>query len=209
MKKQTVNGITKTFSGLTVDSIAANPYKAGLFQAQIRQTVETSYPSKRVDNSMQDSLFNVEAFNLPAGESYTSKRVGWIAVPEGTTPEQVQQLLNTKTNARICKKYANNVLDVLTDEQKYAIANNQQTVEAFAERLLIRDKDGNAIAPAQYSQGFYVNDYTNHKGSKDEGINAFGDIDVRTVKTGETVVTAAQAAESVAKLQKLTESATA
>jgi len=181
--KQTLNGITKTFGALTVDSIAPSEYKEGVLYAQIRQEIETVYPTKRVDNSMQDSLFSVDMFNFAAGETYNSTRVGWIPVPEGTTTEQVAQLLGTKPNARICKKYSNKLIDVLTEEQKYSIAKGQRTAKQFAETLVVKDQNGKVVEPLQYSQGFYVNDFTNHKGSNDTGINIFGDIDVRTVKT--------------------------
>lgn len=183
MKKQTLNGITRTFGAITVDSVGPSEYKEGVLQAQIRQVVTTEYPSKRVDNSLQDSLFATEDFNLGAGQTFESTRMAWINVPLTATAEQVSALLDTKENARVCKKYSNKLLDVLTDEQKYAIAKGLRTAKQFAETLVIRNEAGEVVKPIQYAQGFFVNDYTNHKGSNDTGINIFGDIDVRTVKT--------------------------
>jgi hypothetical protein len=201
--KQSLNGITKEFAVLSVDKVTASEYKEGIYQAQIRQTVTTTYPSKRVDNSMQDSLFAVEDFKLELGESYESTRVGWINVPEGTTAEQVAQLLGTKPNARICKKYSNKLLDVLTDEQKYSISAGQRTAAQFAESLVIRNSEGAIVQPVQYSQGFYVNDFSNHKGSSENGINIFGDIDIRVTKTVTVATKAEEAIKSAQVMSKL------
>jgi len=201
--KQSLNGITKEFAVLSVDKVTASEYKEGIYQAQIRQTVTTTYPSKRVDNSMQDSLFAIEDFKLELGESYESTRVGWINVPEGTTAEQVAQLLGTKPNARICKKYSNKLLDVLTDEQKYSISAGQRTAAQFAESLVIRNSAGEIVQPVQYSQGFYVNDFSNHKGSSETGINIFGDIDIRVAKTVTVATQAEAAAKSAQVISKL------
>jgi hypothetical protein len=201
--KQSLNGITKEFAVLSVDKVTASEYKEGIYQAQIRQTVTTTYPSKRVDNSMQDSLFAIEDFKLELGESYESTRVGWINVPEGTTAEQVAQLLGTKANARICKKYSNKLLDVLTDEQKYSISAGQRTAAQFAESLVIRNSEGAIVQPVQYSQGFYVNDFSNHKGSSETGINIFGDIDIRVAKTVTVATKAEEAIKSAQVMSKL------
>lgn len=205
MKKQTLNGITKTFGAITVDSVGPSEYKEGVLQAQIRQVVTTEYPSKRVDNSLQDSLFATEDFNLGAGQTFESTRMAWINVPLTATAEQVSALLDTKENARVCKKYSNKLLDVLTDEQKYAIAKGLRTAKQFAETLVIRNEAGEVVKPIQYAQGFFVNDYTNHKGSKDAGINIFGDIDIRTeikVTTQETTEADTTAGEATSKLNQ-------
>ena len=42
-----LNGVKTKFEKITVDGVAENSYKKGIYQAQLRQTVTTIYPSKK------------------------------------------------------------------------------------------------------------------------------------------------------------------
>jgi hypothetical protein len=185
--KTTINGISKQFNLITVDGIVDSLKGPEFKQAQIRQVVTTTYPGKKVENSMSDSLFDIDAFDIE-GTEYESTRMAWVLVPNNVTKEQVEAMLATKPNARICKKYSNKLVDVLTDEQKYALSAGLVTTEQLQNKHVIKDKAGNVIQPVQYSTGFFVNDYTNHKESKNA--NAFGDVDIRTVVKAPTTVEA-------------------
>jgi hypothetical protein len=195
--KTTVNGISKQFNPITVDGIVDSLKGPEFKQAQIRQVVASIYPGKKVENSMSDSLFDVEAFNIE-GTEYKSTRMAWVLVPSNVTKEQVEAMLATKPNARICKKYSNKLVDVLTDEQKYALNAGIVTKEQLQEKHVIKDSQGNVVQPVQYSTGFFVNDYTNHKESANA--NAFGDVDMRVetkVATPTAVTTAKAVLESL------------
>jgi len=191
--KTTVNGISKQFNPITVDGIVDSLKGPEFKQAQIRQVVASIYPGKKVENSMSDSLFDVEAFNIE-GTEYKSTRMAWVLVPSNVTKEQVEAMLATKPNARICKKYSNKLVDVLTDEQKYALSAGIVTKEQLQDKHVIKDSQGNVVQPVQYSTGFFVNDYNNHKESANA--NAFGDVDMR-VETKVATPTAVATANAV------------
>ncbi len=184
------NNIKKEFGPITVDSVAPSPYTKGgveIAQAQIRQTVTTSYPSTRVGNSMSDAIFGAEDFGFAEGQTYTSERVTWLNVPADKTVKDVQLILSTMPNARIWAMFSNDFKQVMTEEQHNAVATGQQTFEFFEDKLRVRDRDGNDLAgfdelgKAQYrANGF----------SKTEK----EDIDLRTYKgTNSTVITATKA----------------
>lgn len=150
------NQIKKAFNPITVDEVKASQYKDHLLQAQVRQTVTTTYPSKRVGNSLSDSLFSTENFGIADGQSFNSTRVTWVDVPLNTTKAQVEELLAQKPNARIQRIISNDVMDVLTDEQKSAIERGVRTVAEYKESL--RVKDGNGVdlpGTPQYRQYFF------------------------------------------------------
>ncbi len=141
------SGIVRTFSAITVDSVEQSPYEKGgkvVYQAQIRQTVTTTYPGARIGNSMTASIFDTDAFGFE-GQTYTSQRVTWLTVPEGTTVEQVEAQLAKFPNARIWSKYSNKVEDVMTEEQHYAVKSGQQDLAFFMDKLVIRDRNGNDL----------------------------------------------------------------
>lgn len=155
--QEVTNGITRTFQPITVDEVKPHTYKAdkGIHSAQIRQIVETTYPAARVNNSLNEGLFNTEDFNLTGGQTYQSTRVTWLDVPAGTTAEQVQTLLEAKPEARIYRIISNNVEDVMSAEQKQAVSVGLRTLEEFQEQLRVRYVDPTtseliAVEPAQY-----------------------------------------------------------
>ena len=196
--KTTVNGITKQFNAITVDGIVDSLKGPEFKQAQIRQVITSTYPGKKVENSMSDSLFDIEAFNIE-GTEYKSTRMAWVLVPTNITKEQVEAMLASKPKARICKKYSNKLADVLTDEQKYALNNGIVTKEQLVDKHVIKDSQGNIVQPVQYSTGFFVNDYTNHKESINA--NAFGDVDMRVETKVAAPSAAVKSAQVISKLQ--------
>lgn len=150
------NGIKKNFAGITVDEVKPSQYKAEIDQAQVRQVVTTTYPSKRAGNSLSDSLFSTEDFGFADGQTYQSTRITWVDVPKGTTKEKVADLLAQKPTATIQRVISNNVLDVLTDEQKSAIARGLRTVADYQESLRVKDANGVDLPGApQYRQHFF------------------------------------------------------
>jgi hypothetical protein len=153
------SGITQNFNSIKVDNVTESTYKKGIFQAQLRQTVETVYPSQRVGNSESDGLYDVSAFNLPEGQKYSSDRLCWIHVPEGTNVAKVEALLKANPKAKIWRKISNNVMDVLTEEQKGAISAGITTIENLETSLIVKDKDGAVVGDVpQYRQYFFSKD---------------------------------------------------
>lgn len=154
------NEITRTFGPITIDSITEHTFKQGISQAQLRQVVTTTYPSIRVSNSKSDSLFNFSDFKLPEGKSFESTRIVWANLPSDITTEQLTEILAAKPKARIYREISYNVLQVLTEEQKQAIAAGLRTVAEFQDQLRIRTVDqstGEVVdidGPPQYRQNF-------------------------------------------------------
>lgn len=147
--------IQQTETPITVDSVSPNAFKKGVDQAQIRQTVMTIYPSTRVTNSLTSGLFNSGDFKLPAGKSFESTRITWIPVPQGTTLAQVEKELSKNPKARIARVISNNLEDVLTEEQKNAVATGLTTLSTLEEKHLVKDASGIAVSPRQYRQNFF------------------------------------------------------
>lgn len=174
-----MSNITKEFGKIKVDEVKSHTYKESIDSAQIRQEVITRYPSMSVGNSLSESLFGIDEYGLEPGQEYKATRVTWLDVPKGTTAEQVEALLAANPNACIYGVYSNKVEDVMTDQQKAAVAQEIQTLEFFEDKLRIRDNNGNELeGPAQYRQ------YGFSKTQK-------ADIDLRTFKgTGAKSTTA-------------------
>lgn len=165
------NNITKTFAPVTVDSVGPhtqnqNKIKAGILNAQIRQVVTTTYPSIQIKNG---GLFDVDEYGV-AGQTFDSTRVTWMDVPAGTSAERLQELLAVKPNARIAAIYSNKLEDVMTDGQKYAVKNGDQTLEFFENKLRIRGANGDDLPG--------VAQYRNYEFD----VKGREDVDLRTVK---------------------------
>lgn len=146
-KITTESGIVLTYGAITVDHVKEHEYKKGMFQAQLRQTVEKTYPAARITNDKSDNIFDLEEFDIEEGETYESERVCWIPVPEGATKKSVQKRLDDIKEARIWREIADEVELVLTDGQLNAILSDdfEITKEDFEERYLVRDRNGEGL----------------------------------------------------------------
>lgn len=156
-----LNGVKTKFEKITVDGVAENTYKKGIYQAQLRQTVTTIYPSKKVGNSESDSLFDLDLFDLPEGKEYSSERLCWIDVPKGSTKSKVEALLKANPKAKIWRKISNDVMDVLTEEQIAAIDNGITTKEDLETSKVVKDSDGVVVDQGDgpiYRQYFFSKD---------------------------------------------------
>jgi hypothetical protein len=156
-----LNGVKTKFGKITVDGVAENTYKKGIYQAQLRQTVTTIYPSKKIGNSESDSLVDLDLFDLPEGKEYSSERLCWIDVPKGYTKAKVETLLKASPKAKIWRKISNNVMDVLTDEQIAAIDNDITTIENLETSKVVKDVDGVIVDQGDgpiYRQYFFSKD---------------------------------------------------
>lgn len=154
-----------TYSKITVDSVDAS-LKAGLMQAQLRQTVTRSLPSARVSNSLKDTIYSDAELGIKATD-FDEVRVAWIEVPVGSTTATVQAQLDKFPNAKLRRFLASNI--ITSDDQesvaktglsgaalesfntKYGIAAGSEWsaehlkffLNAIAERQVVRYGEGN------------------------------------------------------------------
>lgn len=146
----TVNGIRKvrTVGPITVDHVRSSEFdKEGTQQAQIRQEIETIsyYPAATIKNSMSDNLFEMSDFSDMKERSFpnTEKRVTWMTVPYGTTPEEVAERLARYPKAVIYRTISNH--PILTDNQQMAIRQKLRTKDEFADRQVLRYAPGTEV----------------------------------------------------------------
>jgi hypothetical protein len=157
-----------TKGNLEVIRVHATTYqKEGTLTAEIKQTVTTKsyYPSKSVSNNMQDNPFSTAEFGFSEKEYSTpEKRVAWLDVPVGSTVESVIAKLSALPTATIMKTLANR--PIVTDSQNYAIGAGLTTLDAIADKQVVRypegsEKAGQLILDAngkvQYKANFFKN----------------------------------------------------
>jgi hypothetical protein len=94
--------------------------------AHLRQVTYRHYPSGKVGNSLQDSLFDQSAFNFQDNKA-ESIRMAFVDVPVGTTREQVMQMINNYPDACIYQILSDK--PILTDTQEQALAAGLVTLE--------------------------------------------------------------------------------
>jgi hypothetical protein len=137
-----------TKSPLEVTRVHATAYqKEGTLTAEIKQTVTTKsfYPSKSVSNNMQDNPFANSDFGFEEKEySADEKRVAWVDVPAGSTVESVVAKLAALPTATIRKVLANR--PIITDSQQYAISAGLTSMDAIADKQVVRYPEGNPQA---------------------------------------------------------------
>lgn len=147
---QSTQAITKNVvkSAITVDKISASEnQKAGTLTAQLRQVITTnaSYPSKRVGNEKQDSLFGTAEFGFTTQDfSSVENRVAFMHVPVGTTAEVVLAKLAQAPQSCLYKELSNK--PIITEDQNYSITVGQNTLESFANTQVVRYPDSPAVA---------------------------------------------------------------
>jgi hypothetical protein len=137
-----------TKSPLEVTRVHATAYqKEGTLTAEIKQTVTTKsfYPSKSVSNNMQDNPFANADFGFEEKEySADEKRVAWVDVPVGSTVESVVAKLAALPTATIRKVLANR--PIITDSQQYAISAGLTSMDAIADKQVVRYPEGSPQA---------------------------------------------------------------
>lgn len=155
--------------------------KEGTLTAELRQeiTIDSYYPSKKVETNMQNSLFDTKEFGFTEQHfQNTEKRVAWVPVPEGATEEQVKDMLDkaNKAGAVIYK-----VLDsapILDENQQYAIKTGQRTLDDYANTQAIRYPSNHLEMPdqlclnngmVQYRRTFFWNSPKNDIDNRGKG----------------------------------------
>lgn len=139
-------GVTKSVSksAIYIGLISISQYqKEGTKTAQLRQDITTvaSYPTKRIDNDMQDNLFSANDFGFEMKDFQTvEQRVAFMDIPQNATQQDLQAKLNECKDACLYKVMSNR--PILTESQKYAISQNIRTMDEFAESQVVRYPEG-------------------------------------------------------------------
>lgn len=96
---------------LTVSRVYKSDWqKEGSLTAEIKQvqTTTTKYPSKRIDNNMQDNIFGNDDFGYETKDFENDRTlVAWIDVPENSTIESVVEKLKSFPKASIYRVISN------------------------------------------------------------------------------------------------------
>tara|TARA_R100001377_G_scaffold85310_1_gene71490 strand:+ start:26756 stop:27385 length:630 start_codon:yes stop_codon:yes gene_type:complete len=128
---------------VTVSRVYASDYqKEGTLTAELKQkiTTNTTYPSKRVTNSLDGNVFSTEEFGFEPSEPFVNHetRVAWIDVPVGTSIEAVVAKLAGAPGACLYRIMDNK--PVISDNQQDAIRNPERnvTIDTFSNRQAVR-----------------------------------------------------------------------
>lgn len=139
------NGIkqVRKVGPIKVERIEASEFqKENSLTAMLVQEIETisSYPSKRVSNSLKGNIFSSEDFGYES-QDFTNieKRVAFILVPENTTVESLEEVLAKHPDACLYRTLSNE--PILDEGQKYMIQTGQRTLDFFADSQAVRDSE--------------------------------------------------------------------
>lgn len=176
MQKVSKSGVKRDYKPVEVVEIFTN-FKS---VAHLQQDIESIYPGRRMSNNKSTGLFD----QPDDGQKFNVTRHCLIAIPEGTTVEQVASQLSKNPNGVIQRVVTNNIQDVLTDGDVWAMKNrnpetNQPyaTLESLKEKYETRDKEGNRYSagqmrisvtgeiindslPEEFTRNFYQREYT-------------------------------------------------
>lgn len=119
-------------------------------QAELRQTVSTLYPSARTNSSNIQKLYNEEEFGI-SSNAFENERVCWINIPLGKTKQDVEKKLSEHPDATIYRIMADNVEEVLSEEQLWAIREGTfgLTLDSFKKTHVtrLRSKQNGRLCP--------------------------------------------------------------
>lgn len=114
--------------------------KEGSETCELKQTVvvHSFYPSKSVKSNLGDNLFSAAEFTGYAEQEFKQERtdVAWIIVPKGTTVDTVTEMLAKVDKATLYRIISNK--PILTDNQKYSIAQGLKTMDDYADAQVMR-----------------------------------------------------------------------
>jgi len=137
--------VTEFKSNPKVAEVGPHKFKKGVDSATISQETNTKYLGNG-DNLLEETVL---------GE-YPGKRNIWMDVKKGTTVKEAQKLYDAKfPKARLVRILGDEVEDVMSRGQLWAMANPDAEIisdakavskEAFADRLEIKDQEGNPVA---------------------------------------------------------------
>jgi hypothetical protein len=121
--------ITTSVEPIKVESILEGSALIGRSTkvALLSQTVTRTYPGAQAGNSKQDGLYEDKDFSSGSPREFKQVRYCLVKVPHNVTLSEVQDKVDTLTNATIYRILSNNVMDVITDEQKTMLNSGRLT----------------------------------------------------------------------------------
>jgi len=148
-----------TKSAITIDKVyVADFQKSGSKTAQLRQQIKTVsfYPSKQIKTNLADNPFSLADFNYKE-EAFPNveNRVCWIDVPAAITSVE-DVLAKLPVDSCIYKIISNQ--PILTSNQSFAIEEGLTTMDAFADKQVVRYGNGAKDNAGQLIEGNLVLD---------------------------------------------------
>ena len=140
--------------------------------AHVSQDIVTTYPTRRMNNDKSTGLFD----NVADGQQFTSTRHTLIVVPDSATVANVEAQLSKFPNGVIQRVVTNNVHDILTKGDYWAMENGKTTLGDLEVKYETRDTEGNRysggemrvtssgelvneLLPAEYKRDFYQREF--------------------------------------------------
>lgn len=173
MEKVNETGIKKIYSPVNVEEILTG-FKS---VAHLSQEITSVYPGRRMNSNKSTGLFD----QPDDGQKFNVTRHCLIPVPEGVTVEEVTSQLIKFPNGVIQRVVTNNIKDILTDGDVWAMNNTDEngnpftTLEALRDKYETRDKEGNRYSngvlrvsvagelvndlPEEYTRNFYQREF--------------------------------------------------
>jgi len=159
--------LRKERENVTCERIVISDFSDNYDMALLRQDVTTIYPAVGASNNKAGVLFNADDFG--DGNEYTQKRYTLIKVPKGITAEKVEDQLKALRDSgkrpTIYKILSNDIMDVLTDNQIYAIENGlgEMDYDDYKEKNIVRNSEEEVVTDpwgaTQYSEKFFQPDF--------------------------------------------------
>jgi len=159
MKSRTVNVktpkgmIQATYGPVRVTDVREHKWRDDVAQAELRQSYTKHYPSARANNSLTDALYDQSEFGFSSSD-FEQERVCWINIPLGKTKQDVEKQLEKFEEATIYRIIADNVEQVLSAEQLFAIDSPDfdYSLEKAANSHVVAlpDEDGIPVAISKF-----------------------------------------------------------
>lgn len=165
---RTANGVRKTESAITIDSIKDHAYKTEFSQAQLRQVVDFYYPKRKANS---DGLFSNEDFGVTE-EHYQSNKVCWIDIPKGMDEKQLQEKLNNFPNARIKRVLSSTPIfteDELSWSRTLSEVEGEDFLVGIMDKQIVRNNKGEEV-PGSNGQRQFARNFFSKDGEPDQNL---------------------------------------
>jgi len=151
MFTRTNNGINKTFNNVTAIQVLESN---GKYVCHVNQVITTIYPSSRMSNDFSSGLFDDEE-----GKTYESTRHTLIKLPGELEIDAIQNQLDKFKEGNINRVLTNNINDILTDGDMWAINTGKTTLEDLESKYEVQDSNGVRYAQGKVNDGTYPKEF--------------------------------------------------
>lgn len=140
--EKSVNAVKVQYGKVEIYDMGSTEYGG---YAVLTQEINRVYPGKRMGNSLSAGLFDDES-----GQEFDAARFAIVKAPEFSTEQEKQAVreaivsqLAKFPQACIQQTLTNNIYDVISEEEKYALEQGNTTMEALKARRVLQDSEGN------------------------------------------------------------------